>query len=65
MTPSAETSVQPDEVLPDHTQLPDSDGAIVENFQEHPQGEEEEVAEAEFPLVGAVAELEEAERGED
>jgi Uma2 family endonuclease len=24
--------------LPDHTQLPDSDGAIVENFQEHPQG---------------------------
>lgn len=23
--------------LPDHTQLPDSDGAIVENFQEHPQ----------------------------
>jgi hypothetical protein len=24
--------------LPDHTQLPDSDGAIVENFQEHAQG---------------------------
>jgi Uma2 family endonuclease len=24
--------------LPDHTQLPDSDGTIVENFQEHPQG---------------------------
>lgn len=23
--------------LPDHTQLPDSDGAIVENLQEHPQ----------------------------
>jgi Uma2 family endonuclease len=23
--------------LPDHTQLPDSDGSIVENFQEHPQ----------------------------
>lgn len=23
--------------LPDHKQLPDSDGAIVENFQEHPQ----------------------------
>ena len=23
---------------PNHTQLPDSDGAIVENFQEHPQG---------------------------
>src|SRR5688572_4917110 len=24
-------------LLPDHTQLPDSDGAIVENFAEHPQ----------------------------
>ena len=24
--------------MPDHTQLPDSDGAIVTNFQEHPQG---------------------------
>lgn len=24
--------------LPDHSQLPDSDGRIVENFQEHPQG---------------------------
>jgi Uma2 family endonuclease len=23
--------------LPDHTQLPDSDGAVVQNFQEHPQ----------------------------
>lgn len=23
--------------LPDHTQLPDSDGTFVENFQEHPQ----------------------------
>lgn len=23
--------------LPDHTQLPESDGAIVQNFQEHPQ----------------------------
>jgi Uma2 family endonuclease len=23
--------------LPDHTQLPDADGAIVQNFQEHPQ----------------------------
>jgi Uma2 family endonuclease len=23
--------------LPDHTQLPDTDGSIVENFQEHPQ----------------------------
>ena len=26
------------EVLPDHTQLPESDGRIVENFLEHPQG---------------------------
>lgn len=25
-------------VLPDHTQLPETDGSIVENFQEHPQG---------------------------
>lgn len=25
------------ELLPDHTQLPESDGAIVENFVEHPQ----------------------------
>jgi Uma2 family endonuclease len=24
-------------VLPDHTQLPETDGAIVQNFQEHPQ----------------------------
>ncbi len=24
-------------VLPDHKQLPESDGSIVENFQEHPQ----------------------------
>jgi Uma2 family endonuclease len=24
--------------LPDHTQLPETDGSIVENFQEHPQG---------------------------
>ena len=23
--------------LPDHTQLPDSDGTFVKNFQEHPQ----------------------------
>jgi Uma2 family endonuclease len=29
---SAQTS------LPDHTQLPETDGSIVENFQEHPQG---------------------------
>jgi Uma2 family endonuclease len=27
----------PDTALPDHTQLPDSDGKPVENFQEHPQ----------------------------
>jgi hypothetical protein len=25
------------EALPDHTQLPDKDGAIVTNYQEHPQ----------------------------
>ena len=24
-------------ILPDHTQLPDSDGTFVKNFQEHPQ----------------------------
>jgi Uma2 family endonuclease len=31
-------SPKPAEVaLPDHTQLPDTDGSIVENFQEHPQ----------------------------
>jgi Uma2 family endonuclease len=28
---------QPQSALPDHTQLPDTDGSIVENFQEHPQ----------------------------
>jgi len=28
----------PTRPLPDHTQLPDSDGAIVTNYQEHPQG---------------------------
>lgn len=26
-----------DAILPDHTQLPDSDGTFVKNFQEHPQ----------------------------
>jgi putative restriction endonuclease len=33
------TTIQPDVQVawPDHTQLPDSDGAIVQNFQEHPQ----------------------------
>ncbi|NMG58607.1 Uma2 family endonuclease, partial [Geitlerinema sp. P-1104] len=31
-------SSQPDlKALPDHTQLPDSDGTFVKNFQEHPQ----------------------------
>ncbi|MCC5897773.1 MAG: Uma2 family endonuclease [Phormidium sp. GEM2.Bin31] len=31
-------SSQPDlKTLPDHTQLPDSDGTFVKNFQEHPQ----------------------------
>ena len=25
------------QVLPDHTQLPESDGTFVKNFQEHPQ----------------------------
>jgi Uma2 family endonuclease len=29
--------VVPTEALPDHTQLPESDGSIVQNFQEHPQ----------------------------
>ena len=28
---------QAKKTLPDHTQLPDSDGAIVQNFQEHPE----------------------------
>lgn len=32
-TRSASTALQ----LPDHTQLPDSDGSFVKNFQEHPQ----------------------------
>lgn len=31
-------SSEPDlKTLPDHTQLPDSDGTFVKNFQEHPQ----------------------------
>jgi hypothetical protein len=25
------------ESLPDHTQLPETDGSIMQNFQEHPQ----------------------------
>ena len=28
---------QPALTLPDHTQLPESDGTFVKNFQEHPQ----------------------------
>jgi hypothetical protein len=28
---------KPTQTLPDHTQLPDSDGTFVKNFQEHPQ----------------------------
>src|SRR4051794_14283280 len=38
---STSVNLTPDpatEVLPDHTQLPCSDGRIVENNQEHPQG---------------------------
>jgi Uma2 family endonuclease len=37
MTPIA-TSSPGSQALPDHTQLPESDGRIVENYQEHPQG---------------------------
>ena len=29
--------VQPKINVPDHTQLPESDGTFVKNFQEHPQ----------------------------
>ena len=28
----------PETSLPDHTQLPDSNGTFVKNFQAHPQG---------------------------
>jgi Uma2 family endonuclease len=31
------TAAVPTEALPDHTQLPESDGSIVQNFLEHPQ----------------------------
>lgn len=34
---SAETPFAVGFTLPDHTQLPESDGSIVQNFQEHPQ----------------------------
>ncbi|MEI2419217.1 Uma2 family endonuclease, partial [Arthrospira platensis SPKY2] len=34
IAPSSELGIT---TLPDHTQLPDSDGTFVKNFQEHPQ----------------------------
>jgi Uma2 family endonuclease len=37
MQPQATQPPTEGEVLPDHTQLPDKDGAIVVNYQEHPQ----------------------------
>lgn len=37
MQPQAADPSLRGEVLPDHTQLPDKDGAIVVNYQEHPQ----------------------------
>src|SRR5688572_8309295 len=37
MEPNAAVLSEPQATLPDHTQLPDKDGAIVQNFQEHPQ----------------------------
>ena len=36
-TPSPQSSIPHQISLPDHTQLPDSDGTFVKNFQEHPQ----------------------------
>ena len=36
MTFTIDPSIDP-VVLPDHTQLPESDGTFVKNFQEHPQ----------------------------
>jgi Uma2 family endonuclease len=36
MQPTVDPSV-PQEVLPDHKQLPETDGSIVVNYQEHPQ----------------------------
>jgi Uma2 family endonuclease len=36
-TPSPQDTYTPKFTLPDHTQLPDSDGTFVKNFQEHPQ----------------------------
>lgn len=39
MQPTSVVTADPlTEEWPDHTQLPESDGAVVENFQEHPQG---------------------------
>ncbi len=37
MTQTATKNILPLLLLPDHTQLPDSDGTFVKNFQEHPQ----------------------------
>jgi Uma2 family endonuclease len=37
MQPPATLSPDQAEILPDHTQLPDRDGSIVNNYQEHPQ----------------------------
>ena len=34
--PMSDAAVHPDS-FPDHTQLPESDGSFVKNFQEHPQ----------------------------
>src|SRR5262245_14123393 len=31
------TPLAPEQALPDHTQLPETDGSIVTNFQEHPE----------------------------
>ncbi len=36
MTFTVDPSIDP-VILPDHTQLPESDGTFVKNFQEHPQ----------------------------
>ena len=36
-TRASEANSEKDDILPDHTQLPESDGTFVKNFQEHPQ----------------------------
>src|SRR4051794_3759127 len=38
MQPPATLAPREPAALPDHKQLPETDGTIVENFQEHPQG---------------------------